>query len=206
MAVKKYSQLTFDNDIAEIDAVDDELEISSGNARETMEEMVNLFIDGPQAEGSNGEDRSWFRLYVDLARKKMPWRLAAYIAWASVPKIKRWPATQIKLAREVLGLKSDRVLIRWREENPEIDAMIAQLQDREFFEHRAEVLKALAESAANPNYKNHQDRRLYLEMSGDHSTRIEVDDKRNRGKNDVADMSDEELLEHAQKAMKKGQE
>jgi hypothetical protein len=196
MAVKKFSQLSFDNIIDEIKAADDELEISSGSARESLEGMVNLFLDGPQKECLDGEDRSWFRLYLDLARKKMPWRLAAYIAWASVPKIKRWPATQIKLARDVLGLRSDRVLIRWREENPEIDAMIAQLQDREFFEHRAEVLKALAESAGNPNYKNHQDRRLYLEMSGDHSTRIEVDDKRRRGKNDVAEMSDEELLEY----------
>jgi len=63
--------------------------------------------------GKSGSPR-WLEDYAELARGGWPWRVAAYIAWASSPKGAREPRTQDELARYHLGLSSDRAISTWR--------------------------------------------------------------------------------------------
>lgn len=110
----------------------------------------------------------WYEEYLNLLDGGWPWRVAAYIAWAASPRQGRWPETQDKLATEVLGLTSDRQITKWRNQNAAIADMISALQVAPMLKHRADVVNALIRSATDPDYKNHQDRKLYLEMTGDY--------------------------------------
>jgi len=109
----------------------------------------------------------WYDEYLKLLDGGWPWRVAAYIAWAASPRGGRWPETQDKLASEVLGLTSDRQIATWRKRNPSISEVIAALQVAPMLDHRADVIEALIESAKDPDYKSHQDRKLFLEITGD---------------------------------------
>lgn len=137
------------------------------------------------------EKAEWVRAYADLRSEGWPWRVAAYIAWAASPKADRWPATQEKLATEILGLTSDRVIREWRAKNPAIDAAVGLLQSKQLFEHRGDILQALIASASAPDYKHHADRKLALQMLGDHVDRVEATVT---GKpKDLSELSDAEL-------------
>lgn len=150
-------------------------------------------------DGSGGEPAAhWMRDYMDLRDGGWPWRVACFIAWSASPRADRWPKTQQQLATEVLGLRSDRVIRQWRERNPAIDAAIAMCQSRTLFEHRAEVLKALVESASNADHKNHPDRKLFLEMIGDYTPRVDNTVTLAKPK-DVSQLSDAELAAVAQR-------
>jgi hypothetical protein len=121
----------------------------------------------------------WLDDYRELLEHGWPWRVACYIAWRSAPRrnsdgTERWPKTQGELAREVLGLESDRVIRTWRERNPGIEAAIAMVKAKALFEHRRDVFNALVTSASNPSHKNHTDRKLFLEMTGDYTPRQET--------------------------------
>jgi len=116
----------------------------------------------------------WAETYRELRETGWPWRVAAYIAWAASPADTRLPRTQGELARQVLALRSDRTIRVWREKNPFIDEVVSKLQVRALFSHRQRVLAALAESASTPNYKHHNDRRLFLEMTGDYTPRMDA--------------------------------
>jgi len=63
----------------------------------------------------------WLDDYLELCKGGWPWRVAAYIAWASTPRGSREPKTQDDLARNHLGLTSDRAINTWRKKNPAID-------------------------------------------------------------------------------------
>jgi hypothetical protein len=41
--------------------------------------------------------------------------------------------------------------------------------------HRADVIEALINSAADPDYKSHQDRKLFLEITGDYISSSKLD-------------------------------
>lgn len=138
------------------------------------------------------ERPEWFRRYDELRSSGWSWRVAAYIAWASSPRKSRWPRSQEELATEVLGLTSDRQIWTWRQKNPSIDETVAILQAAPLFEHRADIFRALIESASSPDYKAHQDRKIALEMLGDYVPRLRVDDAR-RGADDLSELSDDEL-------------
>lgn len=136
--------------------------------------LISRAAQAALEDGSGGDQAAhWMRDYMDLRDGGWPWRVACYIAWSASPRADRWPKTQQQLAAEVLGLRSDRVIRQWREKNPAIDAAIAMCQSRTLFEHRAEVLKALVESASNADHKNHPDRKLFLEMIGDYTPRVD---------------------------------
>lgn len=145
-------------------------------------------------------DMKWMGEYEKLRDGGWNWRVAAYIAWASSPKVSRHPKTQADLAREVLGLTSDRVITTWRQRNPIIDETVGMLQSATLWDHRAEVFEALTENARTPDYKTHNDRKLFLELTGDYvpSAKLAAMITRNGiTKNDLNDMSDEELLKLA---------
>ncbi len=116
---------------------------------------------------ATGVADAWLDEYYDLIAEGWPWRVAVYMLWASMPQ-PRIPATQAELATQVLGLKSDTQIREWRQNNPAIDARVARLTLSALGRHRSEVIAALVESARTPSYRNHQDRKLYLEMTGDY--------------------------------------
>ncbi len=135
---------------------------------------------------------SWKEDYEEIARHGWPWRVAAYIAWASSPRKFRWPKSQDELAREVLGLTSDRVISTWRNKNEAIDEMISLLQSAPLLKHRRDIYDALAESASRSDHRSNPDRKLALEVLGDYIPRAKVDLRRERV-DDLSELSDEEL-------------
>ena len=143
-------------------------------------------------KGEHPEQPGWMAEYQKLRAAGWPWRIAVFIAWAASPRGSRWPRTQDELAREVLGLASDRVIHTWRKKNPTIDETIALVQAAPLMAHRRDILEALIESALNPNYKNHPDRKLALEMLNDYQSKIQVDE-RHSGTADLSDLSEAEL-------------
>jgi hypothetical protein len=110
----------------------------------------------------------WIDDYLELCKGGWPWRVAAYIAWASTPRGSREPKTQDDLARNHLGLTSDRAINTWRKKNPAIDEMVRMMQAGPLFKHRAEIYTALVAVAVKPEYKSHNDRKLALELMGDY--------------------------------------
>jgi hypothetical protein len=158
------------------------------------------FGEGTARRAPTIDDPEWFGTYLRLREFKIPWRVAVYVAWASVPKVGRWPKTQDELARQVLGLNSDRVIATWRKKSPEIDEVIAMLQSAPLMEYRADVFKALAESAAMVDHRSNPDRKLFLELTGDYVPRATVDVKTSSGDNPLAEMSEDELRKMARAA------
>lgn len=117
--------------------------------------------------GKMGAPR-WLDDYLEMVRGGWPWRVAAYIAWASTPRGSREPRTQDELARNHLGLTSDRAINTWRRKNPAIDEVVRMMQAGPLFKHRAEIYTALVAVAVKPEYKSHNDRKLALELMGDY--------------------------------------
>jgi len=156
----------------------------------------------PSGEGRwEGEENTaeWVERYRELLNAGWPWRVACYIAWASSPRIGRWPETQDELARGVLGLTSDRVIATWRKKNPTIDQLVADWQALPLLEHRADVLRALARSASNPDHRHNPDRKVFLEMTGDYTPKAQLN-IRNTDVEDLSGMSDAELDKIARQA------
>jgi hypothetical protein len=131
----------------------------------------------------------WLDTFQELLNVGWRWQIAAYVAWASVPKRKRWPRTQEALATEVLGLMSDRAIANWRTKNPAIDELIGILQGNAFLEGRADTIEAMLESAANPSYRNSGDRRLHLTITGDlvEKSAVEVKNPLTQDNNQLSD-------------------
>ena len=128
-----------------------------------------------KALGESDELPAWYEEYIKLLQGGRPWRMAAYIAWASMPKNKRIPKTQKELATEILGLTSDRQIIKWRTKDPSLMEMVTNLQAAKLLEHRANVFDALITSAEDPDYKSHNDRKLFLELTGDYVPSSKID-------------------------------
>lgn len=137
--------------------------------------------------------KTWMEQYYKLLEAGWPWRVACYIAWASSPRIGRWPATQEELARQVLGLTSDRVIGTWRKKNQAIDDVITILQAAPLMQHRADVFSALATSASDPDHRSNPDRRLFLELTNDYVPHSKLDLRRDGEIEDLSQMSEEEL-------------
>ena len=137
----------------------------------------------------------YFETFLELVDNGWPSRIAAFIAWASSPRLSREPKTQEELAH-ILGLTSDRQFSKWRRQYPSIDALIAKLQIEPLLKHRADVFQALAESASNPDYKHNPDRKLFTEITGDYvpSARFEAELKRS-GEGSVIGKQPDAILE-----------
>ncbi len=155
-------------------------------------QLISRSAQAALEDGASGMP-AWARDYLDLRQDGWPWRVAVLIAWSASPRDGRHPKTQADLANSVLGLKSDRVIREWKRKNPAIEAAIGVLEARQLFEHRAQVLRALADSASSTSHKNHPDRKLFLELTGDYTPRVKVDQNVTGKPKDMAGLSDAEL-------------
>lgn len=169
---------------------DSESGITPAEAR-LRSENARMFLGGLD------ELPEWYEEYLRLLDGGWTWRVAVYIAWASIPKTKRLPKTQNELATNVLGLTSDRQIIKWRK-NPVIMDLVSSLQAAVLLEHRADVFNALIKSAQEPDYKSHQDRKLFLEITGDYVPANQTISIKNRSAGDgPAGQSSESLIRDA---------
>lgn len=120
------------------------------------------------------ESARWWADYAHLRNEGFTWRIAAYIAWAASPLQMRWPATLKELATKVLGLKSDKVIYKWRRLNPEIEARVEKFRAEPLLRYRTDVLTALIDVASTPSPLSHPDRKMYLEMTGDYKPKAQT--------------------------------
>lgn len=192
----EYRQKAFALDLPEIESEN----VSPEEARRRSE-TARQALEMRRSSADVQRTFPWLEDYFALLEGGWPWRQAAYIAWASSPKEGRRPETQDKLAREHLGLSSDRAIATWRSKNPAILDMIAFLQAAPLWEHRADQFRALAEGAnkAGHDYKYFNHLKLAMEMRGDYVPKSELEALL-RGKaesGDMADVSREELERQA---------
>lgn len=177
-------QLQFDLDLDELAEDAQERAIAPDEAR-LISEAARVMFEGGQAE--------WQREYMQLREHGWPWRVAAYIAWASSPKDRRVPKTVAELATGVLGLQGPRVIYTWRHKYPSLDAVVAMMQAKPLFEHRRDVFDALVGVATQADYKGHNDRKLFFQMTGDFVPQSQIDLKRSGKGSDLSELSDDEL-------------
>lgn len=144
----------------------DEIRLRSETARSQLEGGA-LWPDGNVPE--------WYERYMDLLVGGWDWRVATYIAWAAQPKTQRWPKTQEELAVKVLGLTSDRQIVKWRSKNPAISAMIRDVAASMVFEALPDSFAAMNAVAAIPNYKGRGDRELQFKLAGILSDKTELE-------------------------------
>jgi hypothetical protein len=141
------------------------------------------------------ESPGWLEDAFRLVEWGWTWRQAAYIAWAASPKLNRKPDTQEELAKNYLGLNSDRAISTWRKRNPAIEDTIGLLQSAPLWESRADDFQALVDGAAKAgfDYKFFPHLRLKLEMRGDYVPKSELEAllKRKPGSNLPAKSVDE---------------
>jgi hypothetical protein len=185
-------QLTLPLDVEEIET-NEPLAVSPDEAR-LRSETARSALDG--------RDVPWKSEYLKLREGGWHWRVAAYIAWASSPRTERTPSSQAELAKTYLGLTSDRVISTWRKKNPVIDEMVSVLQSAPLWDHRADVFDALVQNAAKADYKTHNDRKLFLEMTGDYTPSAKLAamiTKNGISTNELSDMTDDELLAMAKR-------
>lgn len=134
----------------------------------------------------------WGADYLALLDEGWYWRDAAYIAWKSLPKKIRQPQTYSDFCEQV-GI-SVRGMTDRRNRNKAIDARAAKgVVAFGLFDRIDDVMEALVESASDPNYKAHPDRKLFLEMAGVYVPKQAVDVKAVQDGDDLSEHSEEEL-------------
>lgn len=154
-------------------------------------------------EEASPEPVAWEAMYYDLlaektadGRARWDWRKALYIAWNCVPSSKRWPKYEIELI-DILGLTNTRTIRQWKQNDPEIEKRIQEGPKALLMGHVADVLEALVRVATQANSKAHQDRKLFLEMTGQYKPAGKVEVTGEDGGpieyRDVNELSDEEL-------------
>ena len=143
---------------------------------------------------NEGRDKCpWWVEYLGLRAEGWDWRKAALIAWMASPIGRRWPKTQYSLATEVLGLAGDRVLRKWREDDPAIDERVGRMQVEPLFRHRRDVIDALIAVAQKHTHLAHADRELFLKMTGDYRPTVHADLGAEPA-NDIESVTDGELV------------
>lgn len=176
MTVKRVTQLELENFAVGVQSAEDAdstlLSVADVRARELI--FVKVLQDRGKIE--QGEEiPSWADVYQNLLNANVRPRIAAFVAWATMPKKYRWPETQEKLAIDVLGLTSDRAIATWRKKYPEIDMMISELQAEAMLEYRPGAFHALGTVASDPSYRANPDRRLFFEMTRDYTPRQKIE-------------------------------
>lgn len=156
----------------------------SGHVHPTLQPIVSAIASGSHSQGLSGNAENsagkrsgkvdpyagydWHGEYLILKERYPDKRVAAYIAWAAAPVVKRQPGKLIDLAR-LLGLKTDRTIRQWREKDETIDQTVKELQTAPLAHYRRDIYQALIASALLEGSGGHADRRLALEMLGDYS-------------------------------------
>ena len=140
------------------------------------------------------ERPSWYEDFEQLMLGGWPFRVAAYIAWASSPRQGRQPGTLKELA-SMLGLKSTNAIHTWRRKNPAIDQQVALLQAAPLFKHRRERFEVLdrASLKADEDYKFFPYLKLAFEMSGDYVPRSQLDLGKAAVQDDLEELDDADL-------------
>lgn len=124
---------------------------------------------------------------------------AAYIAWKSLPKKLRFPETVEALAN-VIGVTAS-TLNKRRQKNPLIDEEANKaLLSGSLLQQMDGVIDALMESAADPSYKHHADRKLALEMGGLYTPKQAIDLRAAAIEGQEAELTEEELRRIANKS------
>lgn len=159
---EEYKQIALDLELPEVES--DGLSVDEARLRSEAGRTGLNMLKGTK------EQPVWFERFEMLINGGWPWRQAVYIAWASMPKEGRVPATQEQLAIQFLNLNSDRAISTWRKKNAAIDTMVGVLQSSELWEYRADAFKGLIDGmkSAGSDYKFFNHLKLFLEMSGDY--------------------------------------
>jgi hypothetical protein len=201
MSIKRVTQLELENFAIGVQSADDVDAALFSVADVRAREIVFRGILQRTGKMENEEEiPTWADGYQNLLNAGVRPRIAAFVAWATMPKKYRWPETQEKLATEVLGLTSDRAIATWRKRFPEIDMMISELQAESMLEYRPGAFHALGTVASDLSYRAASDRRLFFEMSGDYTPKqkITADDGKGAGRkvlDQLKKKSTAELLE-----------
>lgn len=177
MSVRKITQLELENfasGVSNAEDADDKVLLSVADVRAKEMMFRKVLIETKKIDEAE-EIPSWADVYQQLLNSNVRPRIAAYVAWATMPKKYRYPETQDKLATEILGLTSDRAIATWRKKYPEIDMMISQLQAESMLEYRPGAFHALGSVASDPSYRANPDRRLFFEMTKDYTPRQKIE-------------------------------
>jgi hypothetical protein len=156
-------------------------------------ETARSQLEGGQ-QWPKGEMPDWYVQYMSLLTGGWDWRVAVYIAWAAQPKNRRWPKTQAELATNVLGLTSDRQVVKWKMKNPAIQAMIRYVAASMVFESLADSFAAMNEVAARADYKGRGDRELQFKLAGILTEKAELELTNRDGSADLSRLSWDEKL------------
>ena len=175
-------------------------------SKDRLEEILAARQQRPEPtwEVATAEPVPWEALYRDLLEERdadgklrWDWRKALYIAWNCIPTTKRWPKYEYELATDFLGLTNTRTIREWKRKDPEIEARISEGPKRLLLGHVADVLEALVKVATDADAKAHQDRKLFLEMTGQYKPAGKMELTGEGGGpidvRDVGELSDEEL-------------
>lgn len=125
------------------------------------EELLNEREPMLDAQGQpmlDGKGRVKTRLVRD-------WRKAAYEAWSSLPASLRQPKTLTEFADQI-GLRNTATIRHWRRNDPDLETRFKERLTRRLLEYAPDVMQALVEVATDVDPKAHQDRKLFLEMTG----------------------------------------
>lgn len=132
---------------------------------------LERWLAGVQARGE--APPAWLEFYDALlderdaaGKRRWDWRKALFIAWSCVPKAQRQPRTLTELASR-LGLRTSAIRM-WRRNDPAIMERIAAGPREMLLDYVADVMQALVASAADPDPRSFQDRRLFLEITGNY--------------------------------------
>ena len=182
-------------------------------SRKDFEEWLELPVDPIDQDLAAGVsalgDAYWRQLDSGENNDKWDWRKHAYIAWSSIPKSLRWPKTLNEFA-DLVGLTNTATIRKWRAKDPEISERIASLPKQLLSHHIADVMQALVDVASDPIPQAHQDRKLFLEMTGQYNPKGALDIKGLLGTVELDDPLDdddqrsvEEILREAAERKKK---
>jgi hypothetical protein len=149
-------------------------------------EQLEALLEARRAKPKPGlmvateEPAPWEEYWRDLmeergadGKRRWDWRKALYIAWHCVPTSKRWPKHKYELM-DMLGV-NDATARKWRQNDPAIDERIMAGPKALLGGHIADVMDALAFVAKMGDAKAHQDRKLFLEMTGQYKPKGSVE-------------------------------
>jgi len=136
-------------------------------------------------------NQPWRNEFMALLDEGWGWRDAAFIAWYATPRNERQPENQEEFCN-LIGI-STRGMSERRRRNPAINVRAAKLTAQRALEHIDGVMNALVESAQNPSYKHHPDRKLFLELANVYTPRQELDLGLQKQSDDFSHLADDEL-------------
>ncbi len=158
----EYKQIALDLDLPEVET--EGLSIEDARLRSESGRTALNVLKGTH------EQPTWYERFEMLINGGWPWRQAVYIAWASSPaqvgQRPRWPETQEKLAQEVLGLSSDRIISKWKRNFPEMQLRIEQMAAAPVLRNLRDIVDAMVTLAKTPDHNTFNDRRMALEIAG----------------------------------------